>query len=665
MKACQKAKSLWAFILALVLVFSMYACGESGNDSTSFESVNLPAGKMEGLVGVDLQNLSDASGSFSSLSSLQGTTAVSNALIKVKGTNLRGISGSDGKFEINGVPAGVHDLIYEYDRNGDGEYEYSEIIEGINMPADSGLHLGWLKMNKTGEISGTVTLEGASTGNLCVTVFVPGTSYTAITDDSGNYVISGVPEGEHKVAAVKDGYCFSSVDGVTVETGVRTQSVNMDLQSCSATGSLTGRAYLSDSDVHEGITAKLLNTPYATTTLSEGEWSFSGVPVGVYRIKFSKYGYNPIIVDNVMVSDMIGAYMVNDVYLTPADSPDFDGDGTDDDKDNDNDNDGVADENDDFPQNPYETVDTDNDGIGDNADPDDDGDGFPDIEEIFAGSDSKNSQSLPGFIVYVAGAEKNEIWRMNPDGSNQEKLITMTGYKIINPRVSPDGTQIGFFKKEAEFSTNNGVMLMNLDGSSAYEVIDTGSDGSGNFWGFSPSGENLLFMRDVSSGSSQNYELFVSNIDGTSQVNLSNEGDNTVSANFSPDGSKIVYGVGAPYCSACSDLWIMNADGSNQQFLIDTNGGSDGNPRYSPHGTKILYRAEKNDLYQIDSYGNNPTNLTRSSASEAKGSWSPAGSHIVYSREGEIWAMKSDGTNQVPINNSGNVGNPHWGVDKQ
>ncbi|WP_428243221.1 GLUG motif-containing protein [Gynuella sp.] len=61
----------------------------------------------------------------------------------------------------------------------------------------------------------------------------------------------------------------------------------------------------------------------------------------------------------------------------------------------DQDGDGVLDTNDAFPSDATESVDSDNDGIGDNADTDDDGDGYTDSDEIVAGTDPLDNQSIP------------------------------------------------------------------------------------------------------------------------------------------------------------------------------------------------------------------------------------------------------------------------------
>ena len=61
----------------------------------------------------------------------------------------------------------------------------------------------------------------------------------------------------------------------------------------------------------------------------------------------------------------------------------------------DSDGDGVSDADDAFPDDPNESVDTDGDGVGNNADTDDDGDGYSDSQEVAAGTDPLNSESVP------------------------------------------------------------------------------------------------------------------------------------------------------------------------------------------------------------------------------------------------------------------------------
>ena len=68
-----------------------------------------------------------------------------------------------------------------------------------------------------GSICGTVTLDGTKSGNTGILVFVAGTSYMAMTDDSGNYKISDVPAGSgYQVVATKNGVIHYLSSNVTV-----------------------------------------------------------------------------------------------------------------------------------------------------------------------------------------------------------------------------------------------------------------------------------------------------------------------------------------------------------------------------------------------------------------------------------------------------------------
>src|SRR5215475_15409029 len=60
---------------------------------------------------------------------------------------------------------------------------------------------------------------------------------------------------------------------------------------------------------------------------------------------------------------------------------------------------------------------------------------------------------------------------------------------------------------------------------------------------------------------------------------------------ISPDGEKVIYVRqfnDVMTDKRCSNLWIVNFDGSNNRPLT-TGNFSDGSPRWSPDGTRIIY----------------------------------------------------------------------------
>lgn len=87
-----------------------------------------------------------------------------------------------------------------------------------------------------GSISGKVILEGEAdyTG---IMVYIPGTSYLALTDATGNYSISNVPEGNYDfIRAEKDGFNYALQADITVISDQNT--VVSDMMAYLSTGAL-------------------------------------------------------------------------------------------------------------------------------------------------------------------------------------------------------------------------------------------------------------------------------------------------------------------------------------------------------------------------------------------------------------------------------------------
>jgi Tol biopolymer transport system component len=82
---------------------------------------------------------------------------------------------------------------------------------------------------------------------------------------------------------------------------------------------------------------------------------------------------------------------------------------------------------------------------------------------------------------------------------------------------------------------------------------------------------------------------------------------NALGADWSPDGSKIVYQA---VRNNERGLYISNADGSNEQLLRA--GGISEAPTWSPDGSKIAFEFGA-DIYTINTDGTNETNITNTS----------------------------------------------------
>lgn len=84
-----------------------------------------------------------------------------------------------------------------------------------------------LNLTATGSISGRITLDNKKTGNTGFIVFVAGTSFIAMTDDSGSYTISDVPAGNgYQIVATKNGVLHSLSSNIVVRANKTTQNIS-------------------------------------------------------------------------------------------------------------------------------------------------------------------------------------------------------------------------------------------------------------------------------------------------------------------------------------------------------------------------------------------------------------------------------------------------------
>jgi Tol biopolymer transport system component len=171
-------------------------------------------------------------------------------------------------------------------------------------------------------------------------------------------------------------------------------------------------------------------------------------------------------------------------------------------------------------------------------------------------------------IAFLSWRDKTmDIYMMNADGSAVKKVYDSGGH---------DG-DIHWLHNKIVFTRDHQIWIMNADGTGARQITDPPRAGE---WGnavlpfgdydpkLSPDGSKIVFERMVDDKTSHgNYDIYCINTDGSQEVALTNTGYTAQYtqgiATWSYRGDKLVYFVTAIGEKGVFDIYIMNADGTN------------------------------------------------------------------------------------------------------
>jgi len=276
----------------------------------------------------------------------------------------------------------------------------------------------------------------------------------------------------------------------------------------------------------------------------------------------------------------------------------------------------------------------------------------PDVGKIVFASDKR---------VGSAVSLNFEIYSINADGSNLSNLSNNPGIDG-SPAWSPDGSQIAF---RSERDGESDIFVMSVDGSGQINLTGRSRGEGGPSWtandyspAWSPDGSKIVFV----SYRTGNGEIFSMNPDGSGLNNISNNPVLESNPAWSPDGSRIAFTVES---FAIINIHIMDSDGKNRKQLTEVSDVrfSEGCPAWSPDGTKIAFSSKRNSggdlresnaqLFVMNADGSDQTLLVDKGGCP---SWSPDGARIAFSRsrfgKSDIYVINSDGTGLTNVTNT-------------
>jgi Tol biopolymer transport system component len=194
-----------------------------------------------------------------------------------------------------------------------------------------------------------------------------------------------------------------------------------------------------------------------------------------------------------------------------------------------------------------------------------------------------------------------QIGTIHPDGTGFTQLTIEENVFHGEPAWSPSGAQIAIESDAGNFPADEGIYIIDASTGNVLSRVTANpfkSIDQNPRW--SPNGEWIVFTRfKVSAILRRNFHapggvsaLFLVHPDGTGLRQLTRWGLSADSADWSPDGSTIVF-VSTELLPIASDLYTIHLDGSGLTLIVNTGvarqGGGLGHPRWSPDGTKIIF----------------------------------------------------------------------------
>lgn len=321
--------------------------------------------------------------------------------------------------------------------------------------------------------------------------------------------------------------------------------------------------------------------------------------------------------------------------------------------DNDEDSDGVSDRMDNckFTQNP-DQEDADGDGIGDACEPDTDGDGVIDDNDNCPSTPNPDQKDDDGDLI---GDRCDDFPDKDGDGIND---LDDNCPEVANPdQADTDGDGIGDAcdpKEIVYVSDVDGdpeIFIMNVDGSAQQQITFNNSRDWHPSW--SPDGKRIAFSSDREG----ELEIYIMAEDGglVTKLTESQPGGYDVAPEWSPDGNRIVYQRQVPPAPFSIEVWSINVDGSGATQLTNASEGNCGRPSWSPDGSQIAYSCQLfsggglTEIFIMNANGSAKRQLTYNNVWDSNPFFSRDGRKIYFLRSepggfNDIYVMNADGS---------------------
>ena len=245
------------------------------------------------------------------------------------------------------------------------------------------------------------------------------------------------------------------------------------------------------------------------------------------------------------------------------------------------------------------------------------------------------TNALHGRIAYGQGT--SEVMILDLATGRTTQITSREGSKgwDFDPSFSPDGRTISY---RSEYPDDAEIRMVDLDTGEDRALTDNLDED----WSpaYSPDGRTIAYATDHG-GSTTHIAVMPA---GGGETTVLARGVQGEYPTWSPDGEQIAFAsqVGSGY-----EIFVVAADGGGKPERITEDSAHNFLPAWSPDGSTIVFQSnrcvkgERTDLYAMDADGSNVRRLTKGFAEQP--TWSPDGRWLVFNSFDGLAVMDARG----------------------
>jgi Tol biopolymer transport system component len=236
--------------------------------------------------------------------------------------------------------------------------------------------------------------------------------------------------------------------------------------------------------------------------------------------------------------------------------------------------------------------------------------------------------SSNGTLVYLTGSAAQRVVIAEPGG--KERFLIAEPRPYTYPRLSPDGKRIAI---SVAGDGRTDVWIYTIADATLTRVTSEGSTNERAEW--SPDGSRVIYRSDASGGSS----LWQAPADGSGHASVFFKPlePPVWEGVFTPDGQTLIYRVGA---IGRGDVMYRRMSGDTTPHVIAATPFAEWTPRVSPDGHWVAYSSNESGAYQVyvRPFPGPGARFQVSTAGGEMPVWSRDGRHLYFIIDREIVA---------------------------